>query len=772
VSISRFSNHGARVVAGTTTNMVPSPPGSMSVGSLEENNAGEMDEELAEIEKASSGRCATGGSSEGEDGDGNASDGGEPSSLSSDRMEDVGDNAVEEDDNVATTVEADDATADAATVLEGGVSKEGVEPVVLPSSTDESKQGDTQETLPTEGAEVAEDETSSTPPEDANGGLVPSAPAILEVTSFLRDGAESTEGSGGDESDRRGVGGDDDDGSAHVDGDGSAIEGDGLPKERGVQILDTNPDVVEVKEETIKQDEENDGKGAAVGENAIVSSTDEAAESTSQSTANDEDRCGGENRDTPCASDGASKSEKEADGSKGEPRGLHSKEVEVEEDTSPEKPMAFASNATIADDASPEESGEGAAATATAAEIPPSSEDADDGDDAKPKKRRWGVRGLGARLKGMEGKMKERQRLFREQQQREFEEAERQRALDAAAAANQLGLGGALISRLSTHGSNPVATTTTAPVSDGIVVEECAEEGGDEIVEEQSEDSSPSQSTGAIDDEDKPAKSKDSKLLMVDDSLDDVLTEEARQHRAKTNQALLLESMDMLEEELMSGIINNATETGTTDDAVSKEDASRTLSTDRPPNEITEEAAPSKTVDVAVNSAEEDDGGSNDKADNAGLAYHVLTEAMDKSVREIVEEIEETLSTPPKGAIDDADEPVASLSKSIPLSPDDSPADRGQALREGSVDETKKQLTYEDGKDADRGSAKQDRCPSKTCEKESRDENCTSASSCDEEAGCEPSSSDSPDADAIDGGKDRITFDSPRSITAPLANNE
>lgn len=323
-----------------------------------------------------------------------------------------------------------------------------------------------------------------------------------------------------------------------------------------------------------------------------------------------------------------------------------------------------------------------------------------------------------------------------------------------------------MISRISTHGSNPV-TTATSPVSDEILVEECVEEDGDEIVEEQKEDSSTLQSCGANDDEERPAKSEDPTLLMVDDSLDDVLTEEARQHRAKTNQALLLQSMDMLEDELMSGIINNVTEAVTTDDAVSKEDASRTLSTDCPPNEISEEPAPFKNVYASASSKEEDGNVSTGKADNAGLTFHALTKAMDKSVREIVEEIEETLSTPSKGAIDNDDELVASFLECT----DDDTNECGQALSEESADEAKQHLTYEGSKDMEHATVKQDHCPLETHEKESRDENCTSTSSCDEEAGCDLSSSNSPDADMIDVGKDRITFDSPRSVTAPLTNN-
>ena len=59
----------------------------------------------------------------------------------------------------------------------------------------------------------------------------------------------------------------------------------------------------------------------------------------------------------------------------------------------------------------------------------------------------WGVRRLGASLMTMEEKMRERQQLFREQQQRALAEQQRQVELERLNAAP--GLGGVLISRIS-----------------------------------------------------------------------------------------------------------------------------------------------------------------------------------------------------------------------------------------------------------------------------------------------------------------------------------
>jgi len=265
----------------------------------------------------------------------------------------------------------------------------------------------------------------------------------------------------------------------------------------------------------------------------------------------------------------------------------------------------------------------------------PSEAAAADGE-ASPRKRGWGVRGIGARLRAAEGKMKERQRLFREQQLKEQREAER-RAREAAAVAGP-GLGGVLISRLSTHGDSRATTTALDNV-----VEESGDASSESMAEVQTREMSTSDpSNDANGDSDWSNSAHDTSTISVDDSLNDVLTKEAREHRRRSNQALLLESMDRLEEELLSGIIDYADETPTTDEKVFKE-AHKESPTPREAGGASIEIAPADGPAENVATTADSDG---------NISNHTSIEIMDKSVKERVEEIEESLSSSSKDAND------------------------------------------------------------------------------------------------------------------------
>mmetsp|Transcript_14126 Transcript_14126/g.24826 ORF Transcript_14126/g.24826 Transcript_14126/m.24826 type:complete len:1280 (-) Transcript_14126:215-4054(-) len=166
----------------------------------------------------------------------------------------------------------------------------------------------------------------------------------------------------------------------------------------------------------------------------------------------------------------------------------------------------------------------------------------------------WGVRRLGASLKGMEGRMKERQRQFQKQQQ--IADQQKAKELKAAAAAAQPGLGDVLVSRFSTHGSKQEVTVPTALES----VEESAEESDEEAetkgMAEPEEPSSSSHSNDTTSDIEQAATREDSLPSTVISS-EEVTKEEVSRRLSSSDHAPLLESVEKIGDELLSGNTSN-----------------------------------------------------------------------------------------------------------------------------------------------------------------------------------------------------------------------
>mmetsp|Transcript_216 Transcript_216/g.417 ORF Transcript_216/g.417 Transcript_216/m.417 type:complete len:504 (-) Transcript_216:42-1553(-) len=158
-------------------------------------------------------------------------------------------------------------------------------------------------------------------------------------------------------------------------------------------------------------------------------------------------------------------------------------------------------------------------------------------------KKGWGVRRLGSSLKGMEEKMRERQQLFREQQLRALREQEEQ---EAERLKNQApGLGDVLISRIQLNGSSKRTTAMTYATLESL--DKSNSVSAKDSVEEELEDPTP---PIAADSEDNTNGNE--ATASNEDPLLDIPSPELE--RRESMQALLLESMEKLEEELFSGV--------------------------------------------------------------------------------------------------------------------------------------------------------------------------------------------------------------------------
>ncbi|KAL7546569.1 hypothetical protein ACHAWF_009897 [Thalassiosira exigua] len=108
----------------------------------------------------------------------------------------------------------------------------------------------------------------------------------------------------------------------------------------------------------------------------------------------------------------------------------------------------------------------------------------------------WGVRGLGARLGRMEEQMRVRQQAFREQQMQAEQAKAKKEQAEKAAQEEEPGLGGVLVSKVSSHGSGKHST----PSAEGADEEGKAEEGVDEGETEGGSSADPASPEGASDD--------------------------------------------------------------------------------------------------------------------------------------------------------------------------------------------------------------------------------------------------------------------------------
>ncbi|KAL9188148.1 hypothetical protein ACHAXT_006526 [Thalassiosira profunda] len=163
------------------------------------------------------------------------------------------------------------------------------------------------------------------------------------------------------------------------------------------------------------------------------------------------------------------------------------------------------------------------------------SDDSEAADGSSPKKGGWGVhRKIGAGIMGLEEKMRLRQQKFREQQ----EKIEQQKLAEQQAEPKEPGLGGVIISRISSHGD---AGKQPADEED---------KGEDENVEEKEK--------GAEHDD----EAKEGDCAETDDTLspEDSTNDEAKQNeedklifrKSSYNQVLLAESIDELERAVLS----------------------------------------------------------------------------------------------------------------------------------------------------------------------------------------------------------------------------
>jgi len=180
------------------------------------------------------------------------------------------------------------------------------------------------------------------------------------------------------------------------------------------------------------------------------------------------------------------------------------------------------------------------------AETPSEAEPAANNDDGSNVPRKgWGVRRLGASLKGMEEKMRVRQQLFREQQQKLLAEQEAEEAERLKNAAP--GLGEVLVSRIpqlnkSTHGSRQTTKEAYAALES---LDKSHNGSVNEGVDEENEEPTPT--TTAANSED---TLNDNEATATDDEDPSIPSDELE--RNERNQALILQSM--LEDELLSGV--------------------------------------------------------------------------------------------------------------------------------------------------------------------------------------------------------------------------
>jgi len=176
-----------------------------------------------------------------------------------------------------------------------------------------------------------------------------------------------------------------------------------------------------------------------------------------------------------------------------------------------------------------------------------SAEDAtNDDDDTKRGSRGLGLRGLGSRLKAAEEKMRERQQLFREQQQKVL--AEQQRLADLEKQNAEPGLSDVLMARMA----------SSRKTSDNDKDEDTEQENGKESSAAQVQDEGPQDikqeeaplsSAAGDDDSSMDTAAKAESMTQVSNTLKEIETMSNEVTRRESQQGLLLENMDSLEQE-------------------------------------------------------------------------------------------------------------------------------------------------------------------------------------------------------------------------------
>lgn len=169
-----------------------------------------------------------------------------------------------------------------------------------------------------------------------------------------------------------------------------------------------------------------------------------------------------------------------------------------------------------------------------------SSEDAtnDDDDTKKQGSRGLGLRGLGSRLKAAEEKMRERQQLFREQQQKVL--AEQQRLAELEKQNAEPGLSDVLMARMASS-----RKTSDNDKDEGTQQENTKEDSATQDEGPQDKEEAPLSSAAGDDDSsmDTAAKAQVSNTLKEIEAMSNEAT------RRESQQGLLLENMDSLEQE-------------------------------------------------------------------------------------------------------------------------------------------------------------------------------------------------------------------------------
>jgi hypothetical protein len=162
-----------------------------------------------------------------------------------------------------------------------------------------------------------------------------------------------------------------------------------------------------------------------------------------------------------------------------------------------------------------------------------SSEDATNDDDNTKKQgsRGIGLRGLGSRLKAAEEKMRERQQLFREQQQKVL--AEQQRLAELEKQNAEPGLSDVLMARMASS-------------------RKTSDDKDEDAEQENTKESSATQDEGPQDKEEAPLSSAagdDDSSMQVSNTLKEIEDMSNEVTRRESQQGLLLENMDSLEQE-------------------------------------------------------------------------------------------------------------------------------------------------------------------------------------------------------------------------------
>lgn len=176
-----------------------------------------------------------------------------------------------------------------------------------------------------------------------------------------------------------------------------------------------------------------------------------------------------------------------------------------------------------------------------------SSEDAtNDDDDTKKGSRGLGLRGLGSRLKAAEEKMRERQQLFREQQQKVL--AEQQRLADLEKQNAEPGLSDVLMARMASS-----RKTSDNDKDEDTELENAKEDSAAQVQDEGPQDikqeEAPLSSAAGDDDSSMDTAAKAESMTQVSNTLKEIETMSNEVTRRESQQGLLLENMDSLEQE-------------------------------------------------------------------------------------------------------------------------------------------------------------------------------------------------------------------------------